>query len=193
MGGEAELFQNCIDLIIVIARIQAHPCGRSVVGLGRSTTTLSRVGRVSFMSCRLAPSTTRPIGTHVPPSANCALRRTRRQPVGLGPVFSHPRALPSVPHPSLTSPTRCCSPQTGGLREQCLGPKVRRRCPGRQPQTRQESWVPDRAQRSFLHTSLVGTEGRMRPRNSARLGSAPDGPSLQAAAMAAAMLPAMAS
>src|SRR5258706_4268973 len=63
------------------------PCGRSAVGSGRSTTRLSMVGRTNFMSCRLAPSTTRPSGTPCPSVSTLRLTPDLPRSVGLGPAF----------------------------------------------------------------------------------------------------------
>ena len=87
MRGEAKLLQNGIDLIIVITCIQNIPCGRSAVGSGRATATRSRVGRVSFMSCRLAPSTTRPIGTPCPSESLLRLTPDSASVGGIGSGF----------------------------------------------------------------------------------------------------------
>src|SRR6476661_6944753 len=63
------------------------PCGCSGVGAGRSTTILSSVARTSFISLRLAPSTTTPIGTPWPSVSRLRLTPLFPRSVGLGPVF----------------------------------------------------------------------------------------------------------
>src|SRR5262245_63973808 len=64
------------------------PCGRSSRDAGHGTTRLSRVVRANFMSCRLAPSTTSPIGTPCPSVSRLRLTPDWPRSVGLGPVFS---------------------------------------------------------------------------------------------------------
>src|SRR5258708_4622202 len=87
---KAELLHNRVHLSIVVARPASRhmPCGRSAVGSGRSTTRLSMVGRTNFMSCRLAPSTTRPSGTPCPSVSRLRLTPDLPRSVGLRPVVS---------------------------------------------------------------------------------------------------------
>src|SRR5919202_4220831 len=66
------------------------PCGASSVASGRSATRLSMVARTSFMSCRLAPSTARPIGTPCPSVSTLRLTPLLPRSVGFGPVFFPP-------------------------------------------------------------------------------------------------------
>src|SRR5437868_14630623 len=62
-------------------------CGSSTLGTGRSTGILSRVGSTSFMSGRLAPATTPPIGMPWPSVSRLRLVPALARSVGLGPVF----------------------------------------------------------------------------------------------------------
>src|SRR5262249_25860625 len=66
------------------------PCGCATVGCGRLTTTLSSVDRTSFMSCRLAPSTTSPMGMPCPSVNRLRLTPPLARSVGFGPVFFPP-------------------------------------------------------------------------------------------------------
>src|SRR5262245_9382337 len=66
------------------------PCGCSSVGLGRVVTMLSIVARTNFISWRLAPSTTKPIGTPCPSVNRLRLTPDLARSVGLGPVFFPP-------------------------------------------------------------------------------------------------------
>ena len=89
VGGEAELGHDVAHFPVVIAFVQTQPLGCSAVGSGRGTTTLSRVSRVSFMSCRLAPATAKPTGTPCPSVSRLRLTPALPRSVGLGPVFFH--------------------------------------------------------------------------------------------------------
>src|SRR5687767_4379570 len=66
------------------------PCGCAAVGGGRVATKLSSVDRTSFMSCRLAPSSTRPMGMPWPSVNRLRLTPPLARSVGLGPVFFPP-------------------------------------------------------------------------------------------------------
>ena len=102
LGCKAELFHLRIHLVRVIARIQAHPLWGSAVGSGRSITSLSMVERANFISCWLAPSTTRPIGIPCPSESLLRLPPDLPRSVGLGPLFS-PRSRAFVSAPSIAS------------------------------------------------------------------------------------------
>src|ERR687891_479410 len=87
---EAELHQGFPYFLIVIAFVQTQALGLLLRGSGRLTTILAMVARTSFMSCWLAPSTTRPRGTPWPSVSRLRLTPPLPRSVGLGPVFFPP-------------------------------------------------------------------------------------------------------
>ena len=75
VGGKAELDHKITGFLVVVAFIQTQPLGG--MGWGRGATLLSRVSRVSFMSCWLMPATAKPTGRPGP-----SVNRLRLTPLG---------------------------------------------------------------------------------------------------------------
>jgi hypothetical protein len=87
VGREAKLPQRGPHFLIVVALVQTYPLGAL---LSRGTTTLVTVCFTHFISCRLAPATTKPRGTPCASVNTLRLTPLLARSVGLGPVFFPP-------------------------------------------------------------------------------------------------------